>query len=406
MMRLPLLFLLLCSLCITCKTTTQQPASSPLAVSGEAALTPIRKIAALLKNSVKDKDPEEIKAMMRGFYLQMRLIDDKGVWQGEELGKAGDYLLAHDLSQTQINAFIDEAAAAAEANPYLVTFMERASSEEFEKLSSAMAREGDKIFPELVAYALMLERVTVSMRNNWLILKECYGLFKAATKAAKIREEMGWFDVAKLVSVEYPVMRTIEYNTKGAVSPDFLKTMLPLNISEAVVADIQKGNHKNAHVGAVLTVNRPGSGCNDENGHCPARWSHDKKAILVSMPSPQKWADLYQVWNLAFTTELTSFPFVHAKLVIPQVAKYQNSPEEYIYNRMLALYVHLNYIYLRRSDFAFTDKDYDYYWNDKGLTRLFGEVNFESSKEYESTLVRRDPAWKQVLDRVKAKFIR
>jgi len=63
---------------------------------------------------------------------------------------------------------------------------------------------------------------------------------------------------------------------------------------------------------------------------------------LLRFALPRRWADLYTTWNLAFVSHYGDFPYLMTKLLIPQVNGYQDSPEEYIYNRLLALYCQLH----------------------------------------------------------------
>jgi hypothetical protein len=105
------------------------------------------------------------------------------------------------------------------------------------------------------------------------------------------------------------------------------------------------------------------------------------------MDFPEQWADLYSTWNLAFVSHYPEFPFVMVKLLIPFVANYQRHPEEYIYRRALALWVHLHHLYLGRADQARTGQE-AIVWNDVELTKLWGRVNREAAVEYAATVRR------------------
>jgi hypothetical protein len=75
------------------------------------------------------------------------------------------------------------------------------------------------------------------------------------------------------------------------------------------------------------------------------------------------------------------FPYLMTKLLIPQVNGYQDSPEEYIYNRLLALYCQLHYTGFGRVDLARQGRD-PIDWHDEALTKLWSSVNRESAEKY------------------------
>jgi hypothetical protein len=102
---------------------------------------------------------------------------------------------------------------------------------------------------------------------------------------------------------------------------------------------------------------------------------------LLSFALPQRWADLYATWNLAFVSHYGDFPYLVPKLLIPQVNGYQDSPEEYIYNRLLALYCQLHFTGFGRVDLARQGrKAID--WHDEALTKLWSSVNRDSAGKY------------------------
>ena len=158
--------------------------------------------------------------------------------------------------------------------------------------------------------------------------------------------------------------------------------LLPMNIIEAMFEDIRLGNRDNAASAWPLVKDRPGSWAREaKTGEVAASWSEDRKAILLSFALPRRWADLYATWNLAFVSHCGDFPYLMTKLLIPQVNGYQDSPEEYIYNRLLALYCQLHYTGFGRVDLARQGRD-AIDWHDEALTKLWSSVNRESAEKY------------------------
>jgi len=92
------------------------------------------------------------------------------------------------------------------------------------------------------------------------------------------------------------------------------------------------------------------------------------------------------ITKLAFVSHYGDFPYLMTKLLIPQVSGYQNSPEEYIYNRLLALYCQLHYTGFGRVDRARQGRD-AIDWHDEALTKLWSSVNRESAEKYSEALL-------------------
>ena len=71
----------------------------------------------------------------------------------------------------------------------------------------------------------------------------------------------------------------LSFHKSGNVPWDYAKLDLPLNIFEATAEDLSADRRANAHTGAVLGFNLP--------GELPARFTDDKKGIMLTMPEPK-----------------------------------------------------------------------------------------------------------------------
>ena len=156
---------------------------------------------------------------------------------------------------------------------------------------------------------------------------------------------------------------------------------------EAVSYDITHGNWNNAKVGKILAKvigNRKSSDC---NGSGPSKLSADGQAIEYAPAYPMQWADLYTTWNLAFVTNSKSWPYAFTKLLIPSVSGYHldnsGNPQEFLYNRAMALYAHMNWSMLEYSN-GVIDVNLD--WYSRKLSTLWGMANKKYAKGYESLL--------------------
>ena len=340
------------------------------------------RIADRIKEMIAGLRHDRISELIRQHLLQFRLIDSTGRWQAEELAALGDWLLGEDLDTDDALELVDEAARCAGTNAYLTEFLDRAKGEAFDRLYEKVQLEGAMVLPSVVTYALLLERLTQAMRNDWRLLRACREIWMRARDAEGMNSYLTIFERTKVFSIDVAINRVLDFHESGTVDPEFTRVLLSVNIIEAMLEDLRLGNRANAASAWTLVKDRPGSWDRPPKKRAvAARWSEDRKAIVLSFALPRRWADLYATWNLAFVSHYGDFPYLMAKLLIPQVNGYQDHPEEYIYNRLLALYSQLHYTGFGRVDLARQGRD-AIDWHDEALTKLWSSVNRESAKKY------------------------
>ena len=340
------------------------------------------RIAERIKEVITGLRRDRIAELIRQHLVQLRLIDGTGRWQAEQLAPIGNWLLGEDLDTGDALELVDEVARCAGANPYLSEFLSRAEGETFDRLYHKVHMEGATVLPSVVTYGLLLQRLTQAMRNDWRLLQACREIWLKARDAEDMKSHLIVFERAKVLSIDVPIKRALEFHESGSVAPEFARVLLPMNIIEAMFEDIRLGNRDNAASAWPLVKDRPGSWARKaKTGEVTARWSEDRKAILLSFALPRRWADLYATWNLAFVSHYGDFPYWMTKLLIPQVNGYQDSPEEYLHNRVLALYCHLHYMGFGRIDLARQGRN-AIDWHDEALTKLWSSINRESADKY------------------------
>ena len=348
------------------------------------------KITYEIKKTLKGFNEDKMRDRMLMHYKLLHLIDDKEKWATPELQEISLELLPCDMTEKKSKDFIDEIARLAEKNPYLVNFLKKAQNEKFKRLSLKVAKEGEQLFPDLVAYANALERLTKATHDNPKILGKCVKIFKKERRKISRFKHETLFRKIKLTSIEKPIIEDIilkSYKT-GKVPKNAGRSVVFLNILEATLADIVEFNMDNAKVGWILAVNKSGSKDYDpRTGEGFSGWSDDKKTICLRPPLPKEWADLYQTWNMAFVSQSQSFPYLISKLLIPQVADYQNDPSQYLHKRVLALYIFLNYLIFDCAK-RMEEKISAIHWDDIKLARLWGKANLESARKYKSELLK------------------
>ncbi len=350
-----------------------------------------KKIADEIKKTLDGFDEKRMHNQMQAHYRLLHLMDEKGKWATPELQKIASELLPENITENDSKDFVDEVAQIAEKNPYLVKFLEEVKDEKFEHLAAKVKTEGQQVLPDVIAYSIVLERLTKAMYDDFRILKNCVEVFENARKESKSYKYMSWKHRIKLSSIEIPVKKVLlKAHDCGVVPRRAGSLMYSINILEAMFVECALGYKKNARAGWTLAIHRPGpKKYNSRTEARPSVWLEDGRAIAYAPPLPRNWADLYQTWNMAFSSYMCDYPYIIPKLLIPQVANYQNNPKGYIYNRVLALYLCLNYFAFFNVKEAKTNQP-KLQWSDHKLTSLWGKSNAESAREYESELARRN----------------
>lgn len=346
-----------------------------------------------IKSSLNGFDANKMQQQMLKHYKTMKLIDDKGKWASPELQKISRKLLPHTITEEKSKKFIDEIIKIAAKNQYLVSFIKKAQNENFADLFKKVKSEGKTVFPDLVAYSFVLENLTKAMYNDPQILEDCIKVFHKERKYANYKS---FFHRLKHMSIEPAMHNYIKAHKTGIAKDEFMGMGLSVNNMEATITDFKNGFKDNAKTGTKLaTVSAGIKKYDPRTDEGPTNWSEDKKAVCASLPLPCKWNDLYQTWNMAFVSSMPDFPYIIPKLLIPQVANYQDKPKEYLYNRVLSLYILLNH---EAFDYAekLKNKENAIDWSEPKLTHLWGKVNLDSANKYLSDIARKKQVKKEV----------
>ena len=117
--------------------------------AGQSDPSVVRSIAEHIKDPIAGLTRDRVAELVRQHLLQFRFIDGEGRWQAEELAAIGDWLLGEDLDTHDALELVDEAARCAEANPYLVEFLNRAGAEPSERLRHEVRTQGAVILPSV-----------------------------------------------------------------------------------------------------------------------------------------------------------------------------------------------------------------------------------------------------------------
>jgi hypothetical protein len=340
---------------------------------------PIERIGDFILGTVSDVTEDEMHDLMVEHLQRMHFVNDEMEWASPELA-AIEFFLLSETGPEDVRAFIDATEKHVGENEYLKLFLKRAVKDDRLDSFVETVRAQREEFPSIIAYAMVLDRLTRAMTSDYELLESSIQVLTRAADEARMLEYTYPSELEKLHLVEGFILGVVYAQRMGVFLPEFGSGELPANIMWAVDIDRHLGNEDNAEVGEMLTRYGPGY-----DGGPTARMSANGNIVLLTIPEPLRWMDLYATWNMAYVSHYTDFPMMVTKLLIPTVSDYRTEPEGYLHVRLIALYLHIYHQLLVRADTLRLDRwDADeIVWNDLYLTELWGKVNRESAREYE-----------------------
>jgi hypothetical protein len=344
---------------------------------------------------IKKNDIQIFVDLMTQYYRVLRLLRDQS-WVSPKLEEKSNYLLPPQITHDEIVVFVDETIDLSLRNNYLKKLLGQISAynADISRSESKIEIIDESLILSVVAYAFVLDRLTSLMSEDYRFIDEMVSHLANQANAWEFFKQKRFFTFMKVRSIEAPFIRRVpKFFQTGSVPTAFASKALVVNVLEAVVVDLMRGNINNALSGLVLAFHPPGSRkINEKTGAGPTKFSQDGKNLSFSYPLSKDWADLYGLWNLSFCNFFPRWPFVSVKLLIPRVARYQDEPETYLYNRTLALYVHCYFSLFAASALAGDRKNpYNLDFHNEKLFSLMSSVSRKSGLEYLRKLEQVDP---------------
>lgn len=342
----------------------------------------IQSISQRIQETIVNYDSADFRENVRDHLKRLRILDKSGQWTFNDHEYLKNSLYPDHIDMKKVEDLIENMAKIAQGHPYLVdTVYELSMNEEIsDHFENKIAGEMNEFLPDVIAYAFVSQHLTEAMRNDMSLLEALRNRWVEERAKIDVNANMGWFDHAKLWSIEYMVDSFIKYHKEGNLPKTAMKYIIPVNILEAGAFDFFAGDKENANTAWTLATHPP---------HYKGKpmyettWSEDGNAVKMKMPNSLLWAQLYLNWNMKFCTNFGVFPYVWVKLLIPQVNDFENSPDEYLYNRALALYLHLHIAYIGQADGVEEGKtDFPFDWENKELSKVWGQLNSKYAQHY------------------------
>ncbi len=341
-----------------------------------------------MDHAIQQRTPEELGKILASHGKTLQLIDEKGQWFSPLFEKQKEKLLPGIVTHEKLGGFIDQIVEANLKNDYLKDYLRDFKLENYKTLADKVDSEGDTILPDVLMYSYLLENLCHLCASDYHYLEELYLHLEARRKETGAFKLLPLFHKIKMISVAKPLRDNYLKSFKtGEINPKSGGIAVAINIIEATWTDYKSGIKGNAKAGWILAKNRCGKlSADPRTGVGPSGFSKDQKMIQRSYPLGLEWAALYQVWNMCFCTRFQDYPYVIAKLLIPQVANYHEEPKNYIYNRAMALYLYLNF-----SCFDYMEKKKTgepvINWFNRDLSLDFAKNNKRAAESYEELLM-------------------
>ncbi|MCP4130857.1 MAG: hypothetical protein GY754_07730 [bacterium] len=136
-------------------------------------MSQLTEITAFIKSTVSELGAHDMKKPITAEYQKLRLMNSDSSWKDPQLEEISEFLLPGDLSNKKVNEFIDRIASAARENEYLIDFLNRPEIESFKNYINIVKKEGPAVLPGVLAYALLLDRLTSAMHEDWRLIDVC-----------------------------------------------------------------------------------------------------------------------------------------------------------------------------------------------------------------------------------------
>jgi hypothetical protein len=340
--------------------------------------SPEQKIAIYLQSNVSSLSSDDIYGGMKKHFQTMKLITPEGHWAAS-IAEKGDTLLPKDVSPADLALLINRAAANMGGNTYMHNALLAAEQEDLSSFYKDLHSRKEEVV-DAVIYAMALENLTKTMREDVHFSRALLDLWDREGQA-KGTMSRGFLYGVKYHSVRHPARAIVSSIENQRLDPAFFSYALPVNILEASFIDWLSNNKDNAKAGVVLAQTSPDGKFDASTGKAPANLSKDGKGIQIHPPFEREWADLYSSWNVAFVASLLPFPKLLAKLVIPGVSGYADTPSEYMQDRVLALFATMNH---ELHDTEESKRRAP--WDTQQLTACLGKANKNSAENYKALL--------------------
>jgi|TARA_B110000196_G_scaffold139071_1_gene120570 hypothetical protein len=280
---------------------------------------------------------KDVHSELKRQYQNMHLLSLSEEWHISELKPLTKELLPSHISDKYINDFLQDIKKCVHSNSVLSDWVNSSPSRKCIKdISNVKILKS--LLTESIAFGIALEKLTTAIHSHPELLHLIVKHYEKGRSKIPIIKRVNLAQI-KYYSVAFAVKNifiNIIKNNKYSIL--LMKVVLMINILEVSLYELTKFHFKNSLTGMSLATETIKS------------VKHENNDILIDFENTQKWIDLYQSWDMAFVLGLNNFHLAIMKLLIPSVADYKNCPNCYLYKRVIALYLYINYAEYKRFE--------------------------------------------------------
>lgn len=238
------------------------------------------------------------------------------------------------FQQQTVKEFLESTKSVIEQNDIFLTYLLN-----FDINNETIIKS--RYIKDIIVYCFVLEILTTNLMKDETLFQECLKTIdherEHGLRTKHWRDYATMFQRAKIASIlpfipdlsPKIVEESFETHGKGATVDDTYSPLsrigLSINITEAVLEDLNQENYDNAKAGYELAMM---DGLLDFS-----KFSNEKRILVAPTSSmyrysafPRNWSDLYNAWNLTFVGNFKEFPYYACKLLFPEVADYKDEP--------------------------------------------------------------------------------
>ncbi|MBD3280521.1 hypothetical protein GF389_03285 [Candidatus Dojkabacteria bacterium] len=230
-----------------------------------------------------------------------------------------------NINKEELKSFVSEIFKNLDQNELL-----KKECEVFQKRFDLLS---EKEIVEAICWGICLERMTLALLNGPNLLSKTEELLNRRRQSLKKGYEKRLLLRLKVWSVCSATRQLIiKPLLRSPLSLWKFQFFLFINVLEAAIYDVLTGNFKNALRGFKLAF------------IFPIRFNRttNNKKLEVHFKDTLEYVKRYELWNMMFLANFSTYHIAFMKLLIPSVSGFTEQPENFLPTRLVALYLYVN----------------------------------------------------------------
>ena len=124
-----------------------------------------------------------------------------------------NYISRDNITSQNLMKLVNDMAEYASKNPYIMRALETLQNGNYPVFQAKLKEEGSVVITNAVTLAFVLEKMVLTMKNNWRFLKVCNEIWSERDNLKKIVDitltQGNLFSLAKVLSIEQLLKRIL-----------------------------------------------------------------------------------------------------------------------------------------------------------------------------------------------------